>query len=118
MDLDSHLKASVVTVAAIPYIVEVLHQLPLLTRVMRALPGDVRARLPPHPRRSTLAVFGSARFFLALFRLGLRRYAGDCPELIELKRRMRASALREAVFGVVFWATAGVLWGHGWRPFS
>ena len=117
--MDSHLKASlVVTAAAIPYVVEVLSQLPLLTRVMRALPDDVRARLPPHPRRARLAVFGSARFFLALFRLGLRRDAGDGPELTELKRKMRASALREAIFGVAFWATAGVLWGRCWRPFS
>jgi hypothetical protein len=115
----SNLVASlVVTAAAIPYVVEVLLQLPLLTRVMRALPDDVRARLPRHPRRPALAVFGSARFFLALFRLALRKDPADGPELSALKRKMRASAVREAAFGVVFWVTAGVLWGNGWRPFS
>jgi hypothetical protein len=106
----------IVTAAAIPYVVEVLAQLPLLTRVMAALPHDLRARLPPHPRRPALAVFGSARFFIALFRWGLRNDPADGPDLAALKRKMRASAAREAVFGVVFWATAAVLWARGWRP--
>jgi hypothetical protein len=115
--MDSHLAATLVlTAAAIPYVVEILAQLPLLTRVMRALPDDVRGRMPRHPRRPALAVFGSARFFLALFRLALRKDAADSPELSVLKKKMRASALREAVFGVVFWTTAGVLWSRGWRP--
>jgi len=116
--MDSHLTGLlVVTAAAIPYVVEVLAQLPLLTRVMRALPEDLRARLPAHPRRPALAVFGSARFFLALFRLALRRDTTDGPELAALKRKLRASAAREAIFGVLFWVAAAVLWSRGWRPF-
>lgn len=107
-----------VTAAAIPYAFEILSQLPLLTRVMAALPEEVRARLPRHPRRPALAVFGSTRFFLALFRLALRNGPADGPELVILKRKMRASALRETVFGLIFWVTAGVLWAHGWRPWG
>jgi hypothetical protein len=117
--MDSHLLPTLaVTALAIPYVVEILSQLPLLTRVMAALPDDVRARLPPHPRRPGLAVFGSARFFLALFRLALRRDPADGPAVAALKQKMRASAVREAVFGLLFWGTSVVLWSRGWRPWG
>ncbi len=80
--MDLQLEGSLIaTAAGLPYVVEVLRQVPLLTRVMRALPPDVRDRLPPHPRRAGLAVFGSARFFVALFRYALRKDAGDTPEM-------------------------------------
>ena len=46
--------------------IEILGQLPLLARVMRALPEETRAALSRHPRHPWLAMFGSARFFLAL----------------------------------------------------
>jgi hypothetical protein len=105
-----------VAVAAMPYVIEILGQLPLLTRVMSALPAEVRAELPPHPRRPQLAVFGSARFFLALFRYALRNDARDSGELVTLKRMMRASAVREAVFGIVFIVAVVVSWRYGWRP--
>lgn len=112
------LRTLAVALAAIPYVAEILWQLPLLTRVMRALPTDTRAALPPHPRRPWLAVFGSARFFLALFRLALRDAPADAPAIRQLKRQMRASAIREAVFGVVFWGSAIAFWCQGWRPWS
>lgn len=108
----------VLAVAALPYVVEILGQLPLLTRVMSALPAEVRAELPPHPRRPRLAVFGSARFFLALFRYALRTDTRDPDDAIALKRRMRASAIREALFGLVFMVAVIVEWRHGWRPFG
>jgi hypothetical protein len=66
---------SIIALVAIPYIVEILAQLPLLARVMRALREEIRAALPRHPRHPWLAVFGSARFFVALFRFALRRVA-------------------------------------------
>jgi cation transport regulator ChaB len=106
----------VVAVAALPYVIEILGQVPLLTRVMSALPAEVRAELPPHPRRPKLAVFGSARFFLALFRYALRNDARDPGELVTLKRKMLASAVREAVFGMVFIVAVVVAWRYGWRP--
>jgi hypothetical protein len=101
---------------AIPYVVEILWQLPLLTRLMRALPEETRAALPAHPRSPRLAVFGSARFFIALFRLALRNTPSDSPEIVALKRRVRASAVREALFGVAFWGTLVWSWRQGWRP--
>jgi hypothetical protein len=76
----------------------------------------VRAELPPHPRRPQLAVFGSARFFLGLFRYALRNDARDSGEMATLKRKMRASAVREAVYGMVFIVAVVVAWRHGWRP--
>ena len=106
----------VVAVAALPYVIEILGQLPLLTRVMAALPAEVRAELPPHPRRPHLAVFGSARFFLALFRYALRNDARDPGDMVALKRKMRASAMREALFGVIFVVAIVMAWRHGWRP--
>ncbi|MEP6655474.1 MAG: hypothetical protein ABJA82_19065 [Myxococcales bacterium] len=104
------------TVAALPYGVEIFSQIPLLTRVMSALPAEVRAELPPHPRRPQLAVFGSARFFVALFRYALRNDARDPGELVALKRKMRASAVREALFGMAFIVAVVVAWRYGWRP--
>jgi GrpB-like predicted nucleotidyltransferase (UPF0157 family) len=106
----------VVAVAAIPYVVEILGQVPLLTRVMAALPAERRAELPPHPHRAQLAVFGSTRFFLALFRDALRNDVRDSGELVALKRKMRASAVREALFGIIFIVAVVVAWRHGWRP--
>jgi len=105
----------IVASVAAPYVVEVVRQVPLLTRVMKALPDDVRRRLPPHPRRPGLAVFGSARFFVTLFRYALRDDAGDGPEMRRLKRDMRRSAVREGASGVLFAATVAVLWHRGWR---
>jgi hypothetical protein len=114
---DSELRDTVIAaVVAIPYVVEILLQLPLLTRLMRALPDETRAGLPRHPRHPWLAVFGSARFFVALFRLALRDGATDGPELLLLKRRARASAVRELIFGIAFWTTVVILWRRGWRP--
>lgn len=101
---------------AIPYVVEVLWQVPLLTRVMAALPAEVRRDLPPHPRRNAWAVFGSTRFFLALFRWAVRDRDGESPALARLKRQMRASALREALFGSVLILVLALAWHHGWRP--
>jgi len=103
---------------AIPYVVEILLQVPLLTRVMTALPADVRAALPPHPRRAAWAVFGSTRFFLALFRWALRDRPGEDAALRRLKRKMRASALREALFGTTLIVVVVLAWHHGWRPGS
>ena len=101
---------------ATPYVVEVLRQVPLLTRVMRALPEDVRQRLPAHPRRDAWALFGSTRFFLELFRYARRDEAADGPEMRALKRAMRRSVAREGVFGLLFATTVALLWRHGWRP--
>jgi hypothetical protein len=106
----------IAAVVATPYIVEILRQVPLLARVMSALPAEVRAGLPPHPRRPWLAFFGSTRFFLGLFRYALRTDPRDPLEMVALKRAMRASAIREAVFGAALVITVAVLWKHGWRP--
>ena len=115
--MDAQLRGTLIAAAAaLPYLWEIVAQLPLLTRVMAALPAETRATLPRHPRRPSLAVFGSTRFFLALFRFALRRDANDLPEMAGLKRRMRASAVREALFGVLFATIVATLWRHGWRP--
>ena len=106
----------IAAVVATPYIVEILRQVPLLARVMSALPAEVRAGLPPHPRRPWLALFGSARFFFGLFRYALRTDPRAPLEMVALKREMRASAIREAVFCVALVITVTVLWRHGWRP--
>lgn len=117
--MDAQLLGSLIAVmAALPYVIEVLSQVPLLARVMEALPEEVRARLPPHPRRGAHALFGSTRFFLALFRYALRDDAADGPAMARLKRKMRASAVREGLFAVVLIAVTVVLWRGGWRPFG
>jgi hypothetical protein len=106
----------IVTAVAIPYVVEILSQLPLLTRLVSAMPPDARARLPRHPRSSRLVVFGSARFFIALFRYALRTEPADSAEVATLKHQSRMSAIREGIFAVVLIATVTTLWRYGWRP--
>lgn len=101
---------------AIPYVVEILGQVPLLARLVSALPEEVRASLPRHPRRPWLAVFGSTRFFLALFRYALRNDRHDSAEVLALKHQMRASAIREALFGIALAIVVVALWRSGWRP--
>jgi hypothetical protein len=108
--------ALVLAAAATPYVVEVLRQVPLQTRVIAALPAATRAALPPHPRRPGLTVFGSVRFFLALFRWALRDAPEDSAEIAGLKRRMRWSALREQLFAAAFVAVLVTLLKVGWRP--
>jgi hypothetical protein len=102
--------------AAVPYVVEVSSQVPLLARVMAALPDDVRDSLPPHPRRPAWAMFGSTRFFLALLRWARRDQAGDGKLVARLKRKVRASLLREALFAAGLVVVVVVAWRHGWRP--
>jgi hypothetical protein len=102
--------------AATPYVVEVLCQVPLQARVMAAMPPAARAALPPHPRRPWLAVFGSVRFFLALFSWALRNAPDDPPEIRALKRKMRWSSVREAAFALLFVTALVVLVKSGWRP--
>ncbi len=102
--------------AAIPYVVEVLRQVPLQARVMAAMPPATRAALPPHPRRPWLTVFGSVRFFLALFRWALRDAPDDPREILALKRRMRWSGLREQLFALMFVTVLVMLVKAGWRP--
>ena len=115
--MDLQLTGLLITAAvATPYVVEILRQVPLLARMMSVLPAEVRAGLPGHPRRPWLAVFGSTRFFLALFRYALRSDPRDGDEVVALKRKMRASALREAVFGFVLIVAVLLLWRSGWRP--
>jgi hypothetical protein len=117
MGMDLPLAGSLIlATAALPYVVEVLRQVPLQTRFMAAMPAADRAALPPHPRRSWLTVFGSVRFFLALLRYTLRAGLDDPGEIVVLKRAMRRSVLREALFAAGFIATFVVLWRIGWRP--
>ena len=83
---------------------------------MAAMPPATRAALPPHPRRPWLTVFGSVRFFLALFRWALRDAPDEPRELRALKRKMRWSVFREASFALGLVAVLVVLLHAGWRP--
>lgn len=83
---------------------------------MAAMSPEARAALPPHPRHPWLAVFGSVRFFLALFRWALRDAADDAPEILALKRKMRWSIFREALFALGFVTVLVALVETGWRP--
>jgi hypothetical protein len=51
-----------------------------------------------------------------LFRWALRDRPGDAADVLRLKRQMRASALREALFGVALLTVLVLAWRHGWRP--
>jgi len=115
--MDQTLRGSLVlAAAALPYVVEVLRQVPLQARVMAAMSPEARAALPPHPRHPWLAIFGSVRFFLVLFRWALRDSPDDTREILALKRKMRWSAVREMSFALGFLIVLVVLVKTGWRP--
>jgi len=115
--MDQTLRGSLVlAAAALPYVVEVLRQVPLQARVVAAMPAETRAALPPHPRHPWLTIAGSVRFFLALFRWALRDLPDDSPELRTLKRKMRWSAVREALFAAGFVIVLVLEVKAGWRP--
>jgi hypothetical protein len=115
--MDLQLRGSLILAAsAVPYVVEVLSQVPLQARVIAALTPEARAALPPHPRRPWLTVFGSVRFFLALFRWALRNDAADSVEIAALKRRMRRSVIREGLFATGSIIVLVALVRAGWRP--
>jgi len=104
------------TLVAAAYCAEIVSQLPLLARYLRALPPARRAALPRHPRDPRWAVFGSTRFFLAVFRDAVKNVPDDGPELLVIKRRMRWTAVRElcgALATVTAWV---VLRRYGWDP--
>lgn len=100
----------------VPYTVEVVWQLRLLTRFLTALPPPVRAALPAHPRRPWLATAGSTRFFLALWRCARRDAPDDTDGVRSLKREIRASLRRELVYGASAAALVVILVVNGWRP--
>lgn len=103
-------------VSFIPWVVEVCWQLRLQALFVAALPPEVRAALPRHPRRPWLAFLGSPRFQLAFWRYARRELPGDPDPVIALKRRMRASLRRELVWSLGGFAVLGALAAAGWRP--
>jgi hypothetical protein len=104
------------TLVSASYCAEILSQLPLLARYLRALPPTRRASFPRHPRDPRWAVFGSTRFFLAVFRDALRAAPDDGAELVLIKQRMRRSVLRELLGAVAVLATWTFLRSRGWQP--
>lgn len=105
-----------IAVVAAPYILEIVRQVPLLTRLLDALPAEQRARLGRHPRDARLGMFGSTLFFLRLGRITLRTDPNDSAELTALKRAVRRSIVRELIFGGLLLAAVLLLWRQGWRP--
>jgi hypothetical protein len=106
----------IVGVAFLPWIVEVFYQVGLQARFLKAMPPDARAALPAHPKRAALAFLSSTRFHLALWRYARRDLPTDPPDVADLKRQVRASLKREALWLVLGLATVVILVVRGWRP--
>jgi hypothetical protein len=102
--------------AFLPSVLEVMWQTRLLSRFLTVLPDATRAALPPHPSRPWLAVAGSTRFFLAVWRCFRRDFPGDPAPVTTLKRKMRASLHRELVWTGGAATVLVVLIRIGWRP--
>lgn len=115
--MDDRLAGSLLLfVAVIPYVVEVLRQVPLQARFLAALPAPTRTALPPHPKNPWLTPAGSVRFFFALWRCARRDAPEDAPEIAVLKRKIRASIRRELAFACVAAGVLTALLAAGWRP--
>ena len=89
---------------------------PLAGGVWGGRRAEPPAALPPHPRHPWLTIAGSVRFFLALFRWALRDLPDDSLQLRALKRKMRWSAVREALFAAGFVIVLVLEVKAGWRP--
>jgi hypothetical protein len=102
--------------AFLPYVIEVMWQARLLARFLGVLPEPARAALPPHPSKPWLAVAGSTRFFLAVWRSFRRDVPDDPAPVTTLKRKMRGSVRRMPVWAACACAMLAVLFRLGWRP--
>jgi hypothetical protein len=85
---------AVLALVHVPYVYEVIAQTIVQARLLRALPPDVRARLPPHPPPERL-FFASTAFFSAFLKLLFTDEPGDSPEVERHKKRLRVSLHRE-----------------------
>jgi hypothetical protein len=98
------------------YTIEVFYQVWLQARFLEAIPQDVRARFPRHPRRALFSFFASLRFQIAVLRYARLNLPDDTPLTTYWKRRMRASMLRESILLGCLTVSTGVLLWLGWRP--
>jgi hypothetical protein len=98
------------------YTGEVFYQVWLQARFLEAIPADVRAGFPRHPRRALFSFFASLRFQFAVLRYARTSLPDDTEVTTHWKRRMRASMVRESILLSCFAVAVGVLLAVGWRP--
>jgi hypothetical protein len=98
------------------YTIEVFYQVWLQARFLEAIPPDVRAAFPRHPKRALFSFFASLRFQFAVLRYARLNLPDDAPLTTYWKRRMRASMVRELILQACLAVTTGVLVWLGWRP--
>jgi hypothetical protein len=98
------------------YTAEVFYQVWLQARFLEAIPADVRAAFPPHPRRALFSFFASLRFQFAVLRYARIHLPDDTAVTTHWKHRMRASMLREVILQACLIVTTGILLWLGWRP--
>jgi len=98
------------------YTVEVFYQVWLQARFLEAIPAEVRAAFPRHPRRTLFSFFASLRFQFAVLRYARVNLPDDTVVTAHWKRRMRASMVRESILLSCFAVAVGVLLAVGWRP--
>lgn len=110
------LGTSILGVAFIPWVVEVMWQLWFQARFIEALPESVRASLPSHPRAPWLACLASPPFHLALWRYARRDLPDDPDMILRMKRAYRSSLRRELVWIGGAGCVLVVLLVGGWRP--
>lgn len=110
------LGTSIVAVAFVPWIIEVIWQLRFQARFIAALPEAFRTKLPRHPRSPWLAFLARPRFHLALWRYARRDLPGDSDEILRMKRAFRASLRRELFWVLGAGCVVTILLAGGWRP--
>ena len=98
------------------YTAEVFYQVWLQARFLEAIPADVRAAFPRHPRRALFSFFASLRFQFAVLRYARINLPDDAAVTTLWKRRMRASMVRESILLSCLAVAVGVLLYTGWRP--
>jgi hypothetical protein len=99
----------VLAVIVAPWVYEVVVQTIVQARLVRALPKEERASLPPHPSPHRLFLASEA-FFVAFVRLVLEDDRPGDPETVaRLKARLRTSLRRELKLGLAAILILGAL---------
>ncbi len=98
------------------YTVEVFYQVRLQARFLEAIPQEVRAGFPRHPKRALFSFLASLRFQIAVLRYARLNLPDDAAATTYWKRRMRASIIRESILLGCLAVSTGVLLWLGWRP--
>ncbi len=114
--MDDQLGTWIFVTAALPYVAEIIFQIPLQRKFYEGLPAEILGRFPHAPKHSRHLYLSHPSFMWALWKFIYSKTGDEIANLAIQKRRMRHSLYREFVFAGIYAITALVLVLKGWNP--